>query len=173
MPLVLHDEKMKTNKEMLGHQEWIENQLSDSSKEYIYTLPKEIIYEVESKKIYIAHYPMNEDGSFRKHIKKANVEENEEMFLGINADIYLYGHTHTEIYNEQNNKLYINPGALGCPEKTDYATYGILNISPEKIEYNQLKAKYNVQEVVDEIEKIKFPDYKRVLKFFYGKNIQE
>lgn len=168
MPLVVHDEKMKINNEQLEYQEWLKNQLSESSKEYIYSLPKEIIYEDEGKKIYISHYPMNEDGSFRKHIKKANVKENEEMFSGINADIYLYGHTHAEIYNEQNNKLYINPGALGCPEKTNYATYGILNISKENIEYEQLKVEYNVQEVIQEIEKVKFPNYKKVLTLFYG-----
>ena len=168
MPLVVHDEKMKINKEQLEYQEWFKNQLSDYSKEYIYSLPKEIIYEVEGKKIYISHYPMNEDGGFRKHIKKANVKENEEMFSGINADIYLYGHTHAEIYNEQNNKLYINPGALGCPERTNYATYGILNISKENIEYEQLKVEYNVQEVIQEIEKVKFPNYKKVLSLFYG-----
>ena len=168
MPIVVHDEKMKISKEQLEYQEWLKNQLTDSSKDYIYSLPKEIIYEVEDKKIYISHYPMNEDGSFRKHIKKANVEENKEMFCGIDADIYLYGHTHVEIYNKQNNKLYINPGALGCPEKTNYATYGILNITKEDIEYEQLKVEYNVQHVIQEIEKVKFPNYKKVLTLFYG-----
>ena len=34
---------------------------------------------LEEKKIYIAHYPMKEDGSFKKHIKTANTEENKEM----------------------------------------------------------------------------------------------
>lgn len=45
-------------------------ELSDSSIEFISKLPKEILCEIEGKKIYIAHYPMNEDGNFRKHIKK-------------------------------------------------------------------------------------------------------
>ena len=120
-------------------------------------------------KIYIAHYPMNEDGNFRKHIKKASVEENEIMFSGIDADIYIYGHTHRAVYNFKNNKTYINPGALGCPEKTNKASYGILNINKKKVEYKQLYAEYNVQEVIDYIEKIKFPGYKSVLKLFYGK----
>ena len=46
MPPVVHDEKMKINKEQLEQQEWLKNQLSDSSKEYIYALPKEMIYKV-------------------------------------------------------------------------------------------------------------------------------
>ena len=126
MPKVVHDEKIKVSDGQLQRNEWLKKELSESSKEFILKLPKEIIIEIEENKIYIAHYPMNKDGSFRKHIKKANVKENEIMFSGIDADIYLYGHTHKEVYNFKNNKTYINPGALGCPEKTNYAPYGIL-----------------------------------------------
>ena len=111
---------------------------------------------------------MNEDGNFRKLIKKANVEENEIMFSGIDADIYLYGHTHREVYNFKNRKIYINPGALGCPEKTNHAPYGILNINKKEVKYKQLYVEYNVQEVIDYIQKIKFPGYKGVLRLFYG-----
>lgn len=168
MPKVVHDEKMKISDEQLQRNEWLKKELSGSSKEFILKLPKEIICKIEGNKIYIAHYPMNKDGSFRKHIKKASIEENEIMFSGIDADIYLYGHTHKEVYNLKDNKTYINPGALGCPGKTNYAPYGILNINKNKVEYNQLYVEYNVQEVVDYIQKIKFPGYTSVLKLFYG-----
>ena len=117
--------------------------------EYIYNLPKEITYIVEGKKIYISHYPMNEDGSFKKHFKIANIEENKEMFLGIDADIYLYGHTHRNIYNIEDNKIYINPGSVGCPEGTNNAWYGILNIKNNKIEYKQETIGYNKEEVIN------------------------
>ena len=90
------------------------------------------------------------------------------MFRGIDADIYLYGHTHKEVYNFKNSKTYINPGALGCPEKTNYAPYGILNINKKEIEYKQLYVEYNVQEVIDYIQELKFPGYKNVLKLFFG-----
>ena len=168
MPKVVHDEKIKVSDEQLQRNEWLKKGLSDSSLEFMTKLPKEIIYETEGKKIYIAHYPMNKDGSFRKHIKRASVEENEIIFNGIAADIYLYGHTHKEVYNLKNSKTYINPGALGCPGKTNYAPYGILNINKNKVEYNQLYVEYNVKEVIDCIRKVKFPGYTSVLKLFYG-----
>ena len=168
MPKVVHDERMKISDEQLQRNECIKKELSDLSIEFISKLPKEIICEIEGNKIYIAHYPMNEDGNFRKHIKKANAEENEIMFSGIDADIYLYGHTHREVYNLKKSKIYINPGALGCPGKTNHAPYGILDISKNKVEYKQLYVKYNVQEVIDYIQKIKFPGYKSVLRLFYG-----
>lgn len=168
MPKVVHDEKIKVSEQQLQRNEWIKKGLSESSKEFISKLPKEMICEIEENKIYIAHYPMNQDGSFRKHIKKANIEENKIMFCGIDADIYLYGHTHKEVYNSENSKRYINPGALGCPGKTNYAPYGILNINKNKVEYKQLYVEYNVQEVINSIKKTKFPGYTSVLKLFYG-----
>ncbi len=168
MPKIVHDEKMKLSDEQLQRNELLKKELSDSSKKFIKKLPRELLIEIEENKIYIAHYPMNKDGSFRKHIKKASAEENEIMFSGIDADIYLYGHTHKETYNFKNNKTYINPGALGCPGKTNFASYGILNINKNKVEYKQLYVKYNVQEVIDSIRKTKFSGYTSVLKLFYG-----
>jgi len=168
MPLIVHDEKVKISQEQLDRNEWVKKNLSDESLEYIYGLPKEIICEIEGKKIHISHYPMNENGSFKKHIKIANQDENEEMFSGIEADIYLYGHTHRNIYNIKNDKVYINPGSVGCPEGTNNAMYGILNIEKDKIEYRQESISYNKQEVIKDIEEIAFPGYRKVLEIFFG-----
>lgn len=168
MPLTVHDEKNITSKVQLDRNEWIKNHLSKTSIEYIYNLPKEITYQVEGKHIYVAHYPMKEDGSLKKHIKVANLKENEEMFSNIDADIYLYGHTHKNVCNKSSNKIYINPGALGCPGKTNNAPYGILEIKDNEIDYKQSVAKYNVEDVIEDIKKIAFPGYKDVLKLFYG-----
>ena len=111
---------------------------------------------------------MKEDGNFKKHIKVANLKENEEMFADIDADIYLYGHTHKSIFNKYSKKIYINPGALGCPGKTNKAPYGILEINYNKVEYEQLVVDYNVEAVIKDIKEIAFPGYKDVLKLFYG-----
>lgn len=168
IPAIVHDEKIKTSQEQLDRNEWIKNHLSKSSIEYIYNLPKEITYEIDGKHIYVVHYPMKEDGSLKKHIKVANLKENEEMFSDIDADIYLYGHTHTSVFNKSSNKIYINPGALGCPGKTNNAPYGILEINTNKIEYKQSVAKYNAEDVIEDIKKIAFPGYRAILKLFYG-----
>ena len=91
------------------------------------------------------------------------------MFSEIDADIYIYGHTHTTSINNKNNKWYINLGSLGCPVKTNIANAGILEINKNEIHYKQLKIEYNVNEVIKEIERLKFPFYEEILKIFYGK----
>lgn len=171
MPTIVHDEKIKVSQEQLDRNEWIKNHLSNISKKFIISLPKENIIEVLNKKIYIAHYPMDSKMNFRRHIKIATLQENEEMFKDINADIYLYGHTHAAIYNKSSEKCYINPGALGCPGDTNEAPYGILEIDRTRVTYKQLKTHYNVQKVIKEIERLSFPGYKHVLKIFYGNKL--
>lgn len=168
MPAIVHDEKIKVSNEQLDRNEWIKKHLSNTSIEFIKALSKENVIEICGKKIYMAHYPMDSEMNFKKHIKIADLRDNEEMFKDVEADIYLYGHTHTEIYNKSSKKYYINPGALGCPGKTDEAPYGVLEINEKTITYKQLKVKYNVKKVIEDINKLSFPGYKHVLKIFYG-----
>lgn len=168
LPEYIHDEKVKVTQEQLNAHKHLKDELSNKSKEFLHNLPRELECELEGKKIYVSHYPLDKKGNFRKHIKKPNAQENEEMFSEIGADIYLYGHTHIENYNERNGKIYINPGALGCPGKTDCAPYGILNIENDKVIYEQLYVKYDVQEVIDYMKKIQIPGYKGTLRLFYG-----
>ena len=115
------------------------------------------------------HYPVDENYKYKKHIMNPSIEESNDMFQEINADIFLYGHTHTTSVNNKNGKWYINTGSLGCPMKSNIANAGILSINRDNIDFKQLNIEYSVDEVIHEIEKIKFPFYKEVLKIFYGK----
>ena len=49
------------------------------------------------------------------------------------------------------------------------ANAGLLTIENNKIDYKQLEIKYEVDKVIEEIEKIKYPFYKKILEIFYGK----
>ena len=169
LPKNVHDDKRAMSLEEIDNHEWTHSKLSENSKNFISQFKISNIIEIEGKKIYIVHYPNNEDGIYKKHIKNPTIKQNQEMFSGINADIFIYGHTHTISTNNKNNKWYINPGSLGCPVKSNIANAGILEINKNEICYKQLKIEYNVNEVIQEIERLKFPFYKGILKIFYGK----
>ena len=169
LPKDVHDDKRAMSLEEIDNHEWTHSKLSENSKNFISQFKISNIIEIEGKKIYIVHYPSNENGIYKKHIKKPTIKQNEEMFSGIDADIFIYGHTHTTSINNKNNKWYINSGSLGCPVKSNIANAGILEINKNEIHYEQLKIEYNVNEVIQEIERLKFPFYKGILKIFYGK----
>ena len=169
LPKNVHDDKRAMSLEEIDNHEWTHSKLSENSKNFISQFKISNIIEIEEKKIYIVHYPNNEDGIYKKHIKNPTIKQNQEMFSGINADIFIYGHTHTISINNKNNKWYINSGSLGCPAKSNIANAGILEINKNEICYKQLKIEYNVNEVIKEIERLRFPFYKGILKIFYGK----
>lgn len=169
LPKNVHDDGRTMSLEEIDNHEWTHSKLSENSKNFISKFKISNIIEIEGKKIYIVHYPSNENGIYKKHIKKPTIKQNEEMFSEIDADIYIYGHTHTTSINNKNNKWYINSGSLGCPIKSNIANAGILEINKNEICYKQLKIEYNVNEVIKEIERLRFPFYKGILKIFYGK----
>lgn len=169
LPKNIHDDKRAMSLEEIDNHEWTHSKLSKNSKNFISQFKISNIIEIEGKKIYIVHYPSNENGIYKEHIKNPTIKQNEDMFSGIDADIFIYGHTHITSINNKNNKWYINSGSLGCPVKSSIANAGILEINKNEIHYKQLKIEYNVNEVIQEIERLKFPFYKGVLKIFYGK----
>jgi len=168
LPEKVHDDKRRMEPEEIGNHKWNHSQISKISKEFLNELPEYKNIEIENKKIYITHYPKNENGEYKKNIKNPTIEENEKMFSGIDADIFLYGHTHATNIKHKDGKWYINVGTLGCPMSDNNANAGILTIDKEKVDFEHLSVKYNVEEVTQEIEKIKFPFYKQVLEIFYS-----
>ncbi|MBO6233549.1 MAG: metallophosphoesterase family protein [Clostridia bacterium] len=169
LPKQIHDDKRKLAQEEIDNHNWNHSQLSQESINFLRTLKVSGNIEICGKKFYIVHYPIKEDGTYKKHIKNPTIIESKEMFKEENADIYLYGHTHTFSVNNEDGKWYINVGALGCPmNNSNIARAGILEISDSTISFNGLKVEYNVKEVINEIYNLKIPFYRGILKIFYG-----
>ena len=163
LPKNVHDDKRKMSLEEIKNHEWNHSKLSEESKMFIGELPLSENIEIENKKIYIVHYPND-----KKHVKHPSIDENEEMFKEIEADIFLFGHTHTVSVNNKENRWYINSGSLGCPANTNVANAGILEVNGDEIDFKCLNIEYDVEYVIREIEKTKFPFYEEILKIFYG-----
>ena len=169
LPINVHDNKRKMSIEEIQNHKWTHSRLSEQSKKFLEKLPIYRDIKIENKKVFIIHYPMNKEGRYKKHIKNPTIEENKEMFVEIDMDIYLYGHTHMACINNIDNKWYINSGSLGCPLQSNLANAGLLEIKDDKISFEYLSITYNVEKVIKEIKKLQFPFYEEILKIFYGK----
>ena len=167
-PEVVHEDERPMASDEIENHRWNHHFLLSKSREFIQSLNVSELLEIEGKKIYITHYPMFSDGTYKRMIKTPIVEECQELFQGIQADIYLYGHTHTRSIVQCGEKYYINPGSLGCPGNTNIAKASILTITKESLDYEELNIEYNADEIRNEINELKFPFYKGILKIFYG-----
>lgn len=152
LPNKVHDDNRKMSNEECENHKWNHSKLSKQSKEFLNTLELSKNIEIEGKRFYITHYPINDDNTYKKHIKNPSIEENKEMFKKINADVFLYGHTHTYSVNCKEDRWYINTGTLGCPMNSNIAKAGILEIVNGKIKFNAISVQYNVEEIVRAIK---------------------
>ena len=167
LPKEIHDDKRKMSEQEIENHKWNHSKLSDQSIIFLRQLETSQNIKLAGKRFYIVHYPQQADGTYKKHIKNPSAMDNVEMFKENDADIFLYGHTHTFSVNNINDKWYINTGALGCPMKSNIARAGILEINDEKIQFKSINVEYNVKEIIDEINNLKFPFYEEILKIFY------
>lgn len=153
----------------MEHHKWEHAELSDESVTFIKSLPYTRTIEIESKKIYIAHYSIDGNHKYVNFTPDPSLNGLRTMFENVEADIILYGHNHNPSINHESDKWYINSGSLGCPAGTSgSARAGILNIDGENIIYEQLEVPYDVNKVIDEIKNMKYPEYENILVYFYG-----
>ena len=167
LPKEIHDNKRKMSEIEIKNHKWNHSKLSDQSIEFLNQLEISQNIELEGKRFYIVHYPQQADGTYKKHTKNPSIMDNIEMFKENDADIFLYGHTHTFSVNNIDDKWYINTGSLGCPKDSNIARAGILEINDGKIKFNSINVEYNVKEIIDKINNLKFPFYEEILKIFY------
>ena len=167
LPKEIHDDKRKMSEQEIENHKWNHSKLSDQSINFLRSLEISQNIELGGKLFYIVHYPQQANGTYKKHIKNPSAMYNVEMFKENDADIFLYGHTHTFSVNNIDNKWYINTGSLGCPMDSNMARAGLLEINDREIKFNRINVEYNVKEVIDEINNLKFPFYEEILKIFY------
>ena len=150
-----------------AHHEWVHQQLSNESIEFLRSFKREETIEIEEKKIYMTHYPQEKNGEYKKFYLKANEEEMKKLFQEIDADFCFYGHTHILNYQEAEGKKMVNVGSLGCSVKEDFAYVGILEIRQKQANYQVMKVEYQADEVREEIQKMNYPFAEEALfKFF-------
>lgn len=92
---------------------------------------EELEFEVGNKKIFLCH-----GDNYGVKYGISNLEVKAE---NINADIVIFGHTHTPICLEKNNILYINPGSVSLPRGVDYRSFIILDIKDERIGFEEIR----------------------------------
>lgn len=164
IPKVVHNNRNMNEEEYQNHI-WNHSKLTTESISFIKTFKDEETIIIEGKKIYITHYPLNPNGTYQIISSKNDIKD---LFSNIDADIFIYGHTHKSNILIHDNKYYINPGSLGCPNKTNLAQGILLEINDNNIEFNHINIEYNVKEVINNIKETNMPFSNEILEIFYG-----
>ena len=154
IPVYNHnDENLdKLPREIIDLFKWNHEQVSSDSIDYLRQLSREQTIKVAGKSIYVSHYPLDQLGKYRKFYYRPDSTQAKQLFSNIDADIYLFGHTHIRcIVKTRSGKLFINPGSVGCPIGIEAASVGILDITPEKTTYEQVDVPYDVDHAINDM----------------------
>lgn len=155
--------------EEIEHHKWEHSRLSKSSKNFLEKLPCSIDINIAGKNISVMHYFTNDKNQYI-YTPNPTKKDLTNLFPSENQDIIIYGHDHTPNIVNTNGKWFINSGALGCPgNEKNIARAAILEIRDNGDTYVKgIKAEYDVLKVIEDIERLKYPDYEKIECFFYG-----
>ena len=91
----------------------------------------ELEFDIEGKNVFLCHGD--------KYGVKYNLYQLEKKAKEVNADIVVFGHTHTPLVKEKDNILYLNPGSISIPRGVDYRSFIILDINDGKVSINEIR----------------------------------
>ena len=72
-------------------------------------------------------------------IVKYGLDKIEAKAKSVEADIVIFGHSHTPLNFEKDNILYLNPGSTSLPRGVEYKSFLIMNIENNNIEIEQIR----------------------------------
>ncbi|HHX13355.1 MAG TPA: metallophosphoesterase family protein [Clostridiales bacterium] len=176
--------KYRARDDEVRFKEWERGILDAKAKSYLAALPVDAWMNISGYRIYVTHYPLDEEGCYVRHIPfvlEATPEQIKGLFQPIDADIILYGHNHRPSLI-RDDKWYINVGALGCPGlDLTIARAGILHFpeSPARCretdcacrtwpELQLIREPYDVSRAIDAINRLDCPGRELILSIFYG-----
>jgi putative phosphoesterase len=137
--------------------EWTKRQITDVNLKFLESLKEFQGKRIENLNVFLVH------GSPRNYLNGYVYEDDPEedfkkYFEVTNADIILAGHTHLPFVKKIDEKIFINPGSIGQPRGGDNrASFAILNIFENKVEFKIEKVKYKVEKTTEKIRKVGLP----------------
>lgn len=99
------------------HHQWIASQLDKKFIPALSKIPKKLYAEYNGKKLLFVHYHLNEENQFIPIDQQPTIKKLDELYKASDVDVVCFGHHHILHHFRSKERLYINPGALGCYHK--------------------------------------------------------
>ena len=130
-------------------------ELAKSCECYLYSLPRELRFEVAGKKMLVTH---GSPESIEEHIFHDTPDERLKILADTaKADLIIVGHSHEQFWRQANEACFVNPGSVGRPgDGNPQAAYAILSFNPFKVDLIRLD--YDVEAAADALRKKGLPE---------------
>lgn len=161
---------LEGHKGIAEHHQWVGQHLSEESIKRVQALPKFVEKEVEGRQFLLTHYHMNND-KLDVIDKEPSGTKLDARYQGTTYDLVCFGHHHILHYYKTDQRIYMNPGALGCNDLA-IARYGIVDLQEGKIDVKFIGVPYDNREYLQSYERLNVPDRAFILKAFHGNQLE-
>lgn len=141
---------------------WTREHTSEENKKWLRSLPKEIRFEIEGKRVLLCHgsprstteylFETRSDGYLKQFTAGGSSDAQ--------ADIIIFGHTHVPYHSTVDGTHFINTGSVGRPKDGDpRAGYCVVTITGSTVSVEQVRVPYDIDETVKGIREAGLPEY--------------
>ncbi|MBN1333779.1 MAG: YfcE family phosphodiesterase [Synergistales bacterium] len=153
----LEEWKQKKRKEKWNAFKWALDHLSDESRKYLCSLPREQRFKVKGKDFLISHICPESPSEYLD--ARTSPETFRNIAEKLHAHVIIMGHSHSAFSYRSGNTWFINPGSVGRPVDGDpRASYAILDIRPDLLEIQLYRVEYDVKSTLKGLEEKGLPD---------------
>ncbi len=135
---------------------WTQEHTSETNKEFLRNLPKEIRIRIGNQKVLLVHGSPNRLNEYISEDTPLNYMA--ELIEQADTDILILGHTHKPFHKSIGGKYLVNAGSVGRPKHGDpQAAYVVISFK-EKVEVEIRKVLYDFEATAKAIEESDLPD---------------
>jgi putative phosphoesterase len=131
---------------------WTSNHLSDESRAFLGSLPREVSTEIGGKRLYMAHG--SPDDTMWEYVLPSTHSDLFDYYLQkVDADVMALGHTHQAFqWRSDGGGLVFNPGSVGQPRSGDIrASFGLVSVEEGEVQVEIRQVEYDVERAAKKI----------------------
>lgn len=133
--------------------EWTSNMLEEKTLDVLRTLPDYLLINLGNRRIGLHHgSPRDPDEYiFNSHLAR-------DFLIESDVDILIVGHTHVPLVAREDEKLFLNPGAVGQPRDGDpKASFAELDLDTLEVEI--VRVPYDIGSVQERMRDRALPEF--------------
>jgi putative phosphoesterase len=131
---------------------WTSKNLTDESRAFLASLPREVSTDIGGRRAYMAHG--SPDDNMWEYVQPATHSDLFDYYLKkVGADAIALGHTHQAFeWRSDDGRLVFNPGSVGQPRNGDpRASFAILSVEGGEFKLEARQVEYDVERAAKKI----------------------
>ncbi|MGE5673863.1 MAG: metallophosphoesterase family protein [Mycobacterium leprae] len=149
------------------HEEWITDRLDPQYVPFLAALPMSARVAVGGRTVLLQHYHLDPIKVFASVDRQPSLERLESLYADAGADVICFGHHHIVHLFRSEQRLYLNPGALGCAGRP-VARYGVLTLDRSAMNVELREVPYDNRAFLASYAQLGVPMGDFILQAFHG-----